>query len=104
MTQMRLDRFLAEEGVGTRSEVKKLVRSGRVRVNGTEVRQPEYKIDPEKDSIEAEGRAIGQTGFLYLMMNKPGGVLSATRDGPSVPPQACLQDLFRDRERDRYGE
>ena len=47
MTQMRLDRFLAEEGVGTRSEVKKLVRSGRVRVNGTEVRQPEYKIDPD---------------------------------------------------------
>ena len=64
MTQMRLDRFLAEEGVGTRSEVKKLVRSGRVRVNGTEVRQPEYKIDPEKDSIEAEGRAPWWQEFL----------------------------------------
>ena len=94
MAQMRLDRFLAEEGVGTRSEVKKLVRSGRVRVNGTEVRQPEYKIDPEKDSIEAEGRAIGQTGFLYLMMNKPGGVLSATRDGRTQTVISLVQESW----------
>ena len=94
MAQMRLDRFLAEEGVGTRSEVKKLVRSGRVRVNGTEVRQPAYKIDPEKDSIEAEGRAIGQTGFLYLMMNKPGGVLSATRDGRTQTVISLVQESW----------
>ena len=81
MAQVRLDRFLAEEGVGTRAEVKKLIRSGRVRVNGADVRQPDCKLDPEKDSVEADGKKIGQTGFLYLMMNKPGGVLSATRDG-----------------------
>ena len=77
---MRLDRFLAETGFGTRSEVKKLIRSGRVVVENSAKPTPELHIDCEKDSVTVDGIKVGYKKFIYLMMNKPQGCVSATYD------------------------
>ncbi len=77
---VRLDRFLADAGCGTRTEVKKLIRSGRVAVAGETENRPERKVDPGKDRVTVDGSEICLRGPVYLMMNKPAGVLSATED------------------------
>ena len=76
----RLDRFLAEESDYSRSEVKKLIRAGRISVNGLTDVRPELKIDPQQDRILADGIRIVRSGRILIMMNKPAGVLSATQD------------------------
>ena len=55
---MRLDKFLADMGLGTRSEVKKDIRKGLILVNGTPIRTPEYKIDIQKDHVTAKGQPV----------------------------------------------
>ncbi len=77
----RLDKILASQNLGTRREVGEAVRIGRVGVNGEVVRRPEFKADPEADAITLDGAAVVVKRRLYLMMNKPAGVLSASRDG-----------------------
>lgn len=78
--KVRLDRFLSEESELTRSEIKKKIKSGLVAVNGDSHVRPEQKIDPEKDGVSLSGRIVRPTGMVYLMLNKPQGVLSATED------------------------
>lgn len=96
----RLDKFLANENIGSRKEVSALVRRGAVSVNGAVVKDASLKVDPEKDSVCFEGRQIGYNKFIYIMMNKPKGVLSATRDGKGstvidlVPESMKRQGLF----------
>lgn len=80
MEKMRLDRFLSEESELTRSEIKKMIRSGQVKVNGTFAKRPEQKIDPSGDEVVLSGRSVKPTGMVYLLLNKPAGVLSATED------------------------
>ncbi len=75
----RLDRLLANAGVGTRSQVKKLIRSGAVTVNGAAA-EPETKVDPSVDVILCGGKRIGAPSLTYVMLNKPCGVVCATRD------------------------
>lgn len=77
---VRLDRFLADESSFSRSDVKKMIRAGRVSVNGITALKPDVKIDPGKDLILADGMQIRQTGRICLMMNKSAGVVSATQD------------------------
>lgn len=88
----RLDRFLANESSFSRSEVKKMIRSGRITVNGRPDVQPEQKIDPEADIVLADGVRIQSAGRICIMMNKPAGYLSATRDGR----QRTVIDLVRE--------
>ena len=78
---MRLDRFLAECGLGTRTEVKKIIRSGAVAVNGKCVSKGDVHIDPKADEVVAFGNVVEYREFIYLMLNKPQGYISATRDG-----------------------
>lgn len=80
MAQMRLDKYLANAGCGTRSEVKQLLKKGQVRVNGEAVKKPEQKVDPGRDEICCEGNRILLQEFQYYMLNKPAGYVSATRD------------------------
>lgn len=80
MNLMRLDKFLAQNGVGTRSEVKKMLRSGRATVNETVVKQPDIKIDPEKDAICFDGKTLSWEPFICLMFCKPAGCITATSD------------------------
>lgn len=76
----RLDKILASQGVGTRSEVRRLIRTGRVAVDGVFTRAADEKLDPTAHTIVADGRTICYKKHLYIMMNKPDGVVSASND------------------------
>ncbi len=80
MGTMRLDKFLVEMKKGSRSEVKKLIKSGRVTVDGRTVREPEQKFDPERAQNSLDGQTVSYASFEYFMLNKPQGVVSATED------------------------
>lgn len=78
--RIRLDKYLADMGCGTRSQVKREIAGGSVMVNGAPTRRPEDKIDTEKDSVVFRGSPLGYTEYEYFMLNKPAGVVSATED------------------------
>ena len=80
MSQMRLDKFLAQNGFGTRSEVKKLFKAGQVLVNGVPEKKSERKIDPDADVIVCSGKTIVWKKFVCLMFHKPAGCITATED------------------------
>ncbi len=92
---IRLDKYLADMGTGTRQEVKKYIRKGLVRVNQETVRTPEMKICEEKDEVFLEGQRIAYASCEYYMLNKPAGVVSATED----KRETTVIDLIRDRKR-----
>ena len=78
---VRLDKFLADAGKGTRSEVKKFIQKGQVQVNGVLAKKPELKVDPEKDTVVLSGETVGAAPeFVYYLLNKPAGCVSATED------------------------
>lgn len=76
----RLDKFLADAGVGTRSEVKNMIRKKQVTVNGEPALKPEMKVDESHDTIAANGSTVTLRGFVYYMLHKPAGYVSATVD------------------------
>lgn len=77
---MRLDKFLCETGFGTRSQVKELLKKGQVTVNGVAAKRPEQKIDEHKDQITCQGKTASYEKYVYYMLHKPAGVVSATED------------------------
>lgn len=98
---MRLDRFISSQMPEiSRSEVKKLCKKGLVAVDGVSARDSDLKIDPESSRIELCGRSVLYKKHLYIMLNKPAGVVSATRDGISstvlelLPANLRRQGLF----------
>lgn len=76
----RLDKILANLGYGTRKEVKKLVKDGAIEVDGIQAKDPGMHVDPEAQDIKVNGVSINYRKYIYLMMNKPAGVISATED------------------------
>lgn len=96
----RLDKFLASQNLGSRKEVTSLIRKGTVTVNGVPVTDGARKLVPETDRVTVNGEEIRYRKFLYLMMNKPKGVLSATEDSRArtvldlLPPELCRRGLF----------
>ena len=76
----RIDKILSNLGYGTRKDLKKIVKNGMVQVNGVTIKDSAMKVDPEKDKIVINGEEIFYREFIYLMMNKPAGVISATHD------------------------
>ena len=81
---MRLDKYLAMAGVGSRKEVKILCRKQRVRVNGEIVRNSDADIDENNDTVTVDGAEVVWKAHHYYMLNKPAGVVSSTREGKSV--------------------
>ena len=77
---MRLDRFLASAGVGTRSEVKKILKSGAVMVNGIPEKRAETKIHTLCDTVTCHGRRLAYEPFVALMFHQPAGCVTATED------------------------
>lgn len=77
---MRLDKLLANMGYGSRKEVRQLLKKGAVRVNTETVKDAALHIDTDKDEVTILGEKVVYKEFIYLMMNKPQGVLSATED------------------------
>lgn len=76
---MRLDKFLADCALGTRSELKTAVKKGYVTVNAVTIKDPGFQVT-EKDTVTFSGQAVSYTPYIYIMMNKPSGVISATED------------------------
>ena len=97
---MRLDRLLSELGVASRSELKRIIRGGRVSVDGAAVTEPERRVDPEGCEIRLDGELLRWKRFRYFMMDKPAGVLSVTEDRKQrtvldlLPPELRRLGLF----------
>lgn len=77
---LRLDKYLADMGCGTRQEVKKYIRQGRICVDGEVVKKPEQKVDEVTQRVSFDGKELGYAQFEYYMLHKPAGVISATED------------------------
>ena len=77
---MRIDKMLANLGFGTRKEVKKLLKTGAVKIDGETVKDAKQHVDPESQAVTVHGETVEYKEFIYLMMNKPAGLLSATED------------------------
>lgn len=96
----RLDKILASQGVGTRSEVRKLIWSGKVTVDGDICRTIDSKLDPSVHEIAVGGKPVCYRRHLYIMMNKPDGVVSASNDShvktviDILPPDLRRKGLF----------
>ncbi|MGN0436148.1 MAG: pseudouridine synthase [Wujia sp.] len=80
MPLIRLDKYLADAGYGTRSSVRELLRASKVSVNGVTVKKGDSKLDSGKDEVAVEGKIIKYYEFEYYMLYKPAGVVSATTD------------------------
>lgn len=93
---MRLDKFLCEVGIGTRSEVKVYLKKGQVTVNDEIVKKPEVKIDENKDSICFQGQELVFEAVQYFLLNKPAGCVTATRDHLSETVMSFLPENRRD--------
>lgn len=78
--KIRLDKYLAEMGLGTRSQIKEAARKGRIRVDGVTEKGAEKKIDPDSDTVLFDGQEITYVRMEYYLLNKPQGVVSATED------------------------
>uniref|UniRef100_UPI003FF07F52 pseudouridine synthase n=2 Tax=Candidatus Fimivicinus sp. TaxID=3056640 RepID=UPI003FF07F52 len=80
MPQERIDKLIASQGALSRSDVRRLVKSGAIALNGSPVRDAGQKADPEADQITVSGRPLFISKYLYLMLDKPAGIVSASRD------------------------
>lgn len=86
----RADKLLAGTGRWSRSEAKELIRQGRVWADGRPVAKPEEKLDGDTVSLTVDGEPVACRPFIYLMLHKPGGVITATED----PRRATVMDLL----------
>lgn len=95
MALIRLDKFLAEMKKGSRSQVKDLIRKGKVTVDGLVCKNADLKVDPEESEILCEGVKTAYAGFEYYMLNKPQGVVSATEDNLHKTVVSLIRDAKR---------
>ena len=93
---IRLDKYLSDMGMGTRSRIKKEIRSGQVIVNGKPICRPELKINTDQDEVLFQGEPVTYEEYEYYMLNKPAGVISAASDRQ----ETTVVDLIKDRKRD----
>ena len=95
----RLDKFLCDSGVGTRSQVKPIIKSGRVTLDGVAVRDPSAKFDPQKQTLCLDGEPLGGKRRIVVMLNKPAGFVTATEDKTErtvmelLPKELLSQDV-----------
>ncbi len=92
---IRLDKYLADMGAGTRQEVKRKIRKGLVSVNHKTAGAPDLKIREGEDVVSVEGREIGYAAYEYYMLNKPAGVVSATTDSRDLTVVDPIQEKRR---------
>lgn len=99
--KIRLDKFISSQNNElSRSQVKILIRRGQIVVNGVIVKSSDVKIDPSEDSVKLDGKEISYKRYLYIMLNKPQGVVCSTKDGLSptvlslVPDELMRKGLF----------
>lgn len=93
----RLDRLVASQTGISRSDVKKLVRGKRILVNGVPADRVDIKVEPSVDSISVDGFLLVYEKFVYIMLNKPEGVVSASRDGKDTTVVDLVPEEYRHR-------
>ena len=91
----RLDKFLCDSGVGTRSQVKLILKAGRVTVDGKVERDNGRKIDPKVQEIALDGEILGGKRRIVLMLNKPAGFVTATEDAAERTVMELLPDTYK---------
>lgn len=96
---IRLDKLLADAGKGTRSQVKQYVRNGCISINGIVVKKSDEKVDPDKDEILFNGQPLKYSEYQYYMLNKPQGVVSATKDNND---KTVVELIKEDKRRDLF--
>lgn len=93
--KMRVDKFLTATATATRSEAAKAAKQGRILVNGTVCKSTSMQIDPETDKVLFDGEAVIYQKYIYIMLNKPTGYVSATDDGREKTVLDLLPPKFR---------
>lgn len=91
----RLDKILANSGFGTRKEIKDILKSGNVKLNGAIVKDGSIHINPFENKLEVFEKTLEYKEYIYLMMNKPKGVISATFDNHHKTVVDLLTDYYR---------
>lgn len=91
----RLDKFLCDSGAGTRSQVKALVKAGRIQVDGASERDPGRKIDPLTQCVTLDGQRLGGWRRVVLLLNKPAGFVTATEDAAQKTVMELLPPAYR---------
>ena len=105
---MRLDKLISECGLATRTETARACRSGSVTVNGVPVGKPDTHIDPDADRVVFCGKLVVRQQYVYLLLNKPQGYVSATDDKSApcvtelVPPEYRRKGIFPCGRLDKY--
>lgn len=95
MSLERLDKILSHQGLGTRKGIRKLLRTCEVTVNGQQIFDPSFSVNPDKDVIAVDGEELFVQKNVYLMMNKMPGVVSANKDGLHQTVFDFLDDQYR---------
>lgn len=80
MALVRLDKALADMGLASRTELKALIRAGRVSADGKTVTDPGYKLDPQSAQLRLDGEPLRYSRYRYYMLHKPAGIVTATED------------------------
>jgi 16S rRNA pseudouridine516 synthase len=91
----RLDKLLTMQGLGSRSDVKDIIRQGRVIINGRPCFDPGQKTDPEKDIVQVDGQAVNMAVLRYGMLNKPSGILTAANDRKAKTVMDLLNPKYK---------
>ena len=100
MPSIRLDKMLADMGLASRKELKEMIKSGRVTVDGQAEKRPERKLDPTQSRVTLDGETLSYRARHYYMMDKPSGVVTATEDREQktvidlLPPEMRRMGLF----------
>lgn len=89
---MRLDKFLCDLQLGTRSQVKEYIKKGNITVNDVIIKKPDYKINESSDTIMYMGKVLTYQSLYYYMLHKPAGVVTATRDNHDSTVMDLLED------------
>lgn len=92
MKKERLDKIISSQSMMSRSDASRLIKGGCVTINGVTVKDTAFKTDPETDIITLNGEAFCYKKYIYIMMNKPSGIVSASRD----PKEKTVVDIVPD--------
>ncbi len=98
--KIRIDKFLTSQNICSRKDAGKLIRKSLVSIDGVVIKQTDMKIDPAINTVKVNGEVISYSKYTYIMMNKPKGVLSATRDKKAetvldlIPKDMIRKNMF----------
>ena len=93
MGTIRLDRYLADVHIGSRKQIKEFIREGRVRIGDAVVTKGEEHLDPDEDTVFFDDKQLQDSKQRYIMLKKPAGVVSATKDGLSKTVIGLLKNI-----------